>query len=109
MQPALSGLNDFFRMPSEYRWLDVSGRLKPGITHREAQSELSTIAAAQRTHEIGIRQAIGARRIDVFRLIVRLVARPLMIGLPIGIALAALLGKLFQRMELLVGLNPRDH
>lgn len=45
MQPALSDLSDFFRIPSEHRWLNVSGRLKPGITYREAQSELSTIAA----------------------------------------------------------------
>jgi putative ABC transport system permease protein len=69
---------------------------------------VAAFAAAQRTHEIGIRLAIGAQHIDVFRLIVQSIARPLVIGLPIGIALAAALGTLFQRMELLVGVNPLD-
>jgi putative ABC transport system permease protein len=69
---------------------------------------VAAFAVAQRAQEIGIRLAIGAQHIDVFRLIVQSIARPLMIGLPIGIALAAVLGTLFQRMELLVGVNPVD-
>ena len=50
---------------------------------------------AQRTHEIGVRMALGARPVDVLRLMVRhalvLAAVGLAIGLPVAMALARLL------------------
>jgi putative ABC transport system permease protein len=48
-------------------------------------------SVAQRTHEIGIRMALGARRNDVLRLIVASAARMVATGMAIGICLALLL------------------
>jgi predicted permease len=45
MQPILGGSEDYFRRGSDHAWLDVSGRLASGSTHRQAQAELSPIAA----------------------------------------------------------------
>jgi len=45
MQPILGASEDFFRRGADHAWLDVSGRLSPGFSHTQAQSELSTIAA----------------------------------------------------------------
>lgn len=63
-------------------------------------------AAAQRTREIGLRMALGARAGDVIRLVMRtgvLVAVP---GLAIGLLLALGLGKLLQ--SFLLGVSPFD-
>ena len=45
----------------------------------------------QRTHEIGVRMALGARRVDVLRLVVGFALKVTVVGLLIGLSLATLL------------------
>ena len=61
---------------------------------------------SQRTREIGIRMALGARRMDVLRLVVRDGWNLTLVGLGIGLALALLLALGLSR--LLYGLNPMN-
>jgi len=51
-------------------------------------------AVAQRTHEIGVRMALGARRIEVVRLMMGAGMRMAAAGVCIGLAGALLLGRL---------------
>jgi hypothetical protein len=60
----------------------------------------------QRTRELGIRVALGARPVSVMRLVMRGGLIPLGIGLVIGLGLAALLAPQFG--DALLGANARD-
>jgi putative ABC transport system permease protein len=50
-------------------------------------------AVVQRTHEIGLRLALGANRLDILRMILSHAARLAMLGIAVGIAGAAALSK----------------
>ena len=63
-------------------------------------------SVARRAREIGIRMALGARRTDVMRVVVRQAMRPVVIGAAIGVALCAAVSKVLA--VLLFGLSPFD-
>ena len=63
-------------------------------------------AVTQRTHEIGIRMALGARAADVLKLIVRNGMGPVLLGLAIGLAGAIGLTRLM--VSFLFGVTPTD-
>jgi ABC-type antimicrobial peptide transport system permease subunit len=61
---------------------------------------------AQRTHEIGVRMALGATRSDVLRLTVRQAGTLTAFGVVIGVVLSVLLGRLIEAA--LFGLASND-
>ncbi|MGA2182247.1 MAG: ABC transporter permease [Bryobacteraceae bacterium] len=63
-------------------------------------------AVAQRTREVGIRMALGARRFDVIRMIVREALVPVLFGIAIGIVGALAANRVVA--SLLFGVAPRD-
>jgi putative ABC transport system permease protein len=60
----------------------------------------------QRTHEIGIRMALGAQQADVLRMILRQGMWLAGIGLALGVVLSLLLGRLMS--SLIFGVSARD-
>ena len=63
-------------------------------------------AVGQRTHEVGIRIAMGARRPDVLRMILAQHLRPAFVGLAAGVAGAAVLSRFVR--SLLFGVSATD-
>jgi putative ABC transport system permease protein len=63
-------------------------------------------SVTQRTREVGIRMALGARQGQVIRMVVRQWVRLAMVGLAIGIVLAGLAMQPLSR--LLFGISPVD-
>jgi len=63
-------------------------------------------SVSQRTHEFGIRMALGARRQDVLQLVLRSGIRLVLVGEAIGFAAALLLARLSS--SLLFGVSPGD-
>ena len=64
--------------------------------------------AAQRTHEIGIRMALGAHRSDVLRLVLGQGTRMTLLGVLLGLAAAFSLTHFMAKYSLLFGVSPRD-
>lgn len=67
---------------------------------------MTSYAVEQRTNEIGIRVALGARVRDVIRLIVWQGMRPAVVGLVLGIVVAIAGTRLMQKF--LYGVSPTD-
>jgi putative ABC transport system permease protein len=63
-------------------------------------------SVAQRTHEVGIRLALGARGRDVLKLVVGQGMKLALIGLALGLAVAVALTRLMEK--LLFGVSPTD-
>jgi putative ABC transport system permease protein len=62
--------------------------------------------AGQRTHEIGVRMALGAQRKDVFGLVLADAARMTLVGVPLGLVAAAGLMQVLKTM--LFGVSTAD-
>lgn len=60
----------------------------------------------QRTREVGIRMAMGARKGDVLRMMLRQCSTPVLLGLSVGVALA--MGDSYVLRGVLYGLRPVD-
>jgi putative ABC transport system permease protein len=63
-------------------------------------------SVSQRTHELGLRMALGAARVGVLAMIVREGVLMAAIGIVTGLGAAALTTRMMQ--DLLVGITPRD-
>ena len=65
-------------------------------------------AVSERTHEMGLRMAIGAQKSDVFALVIKQGVKVTLIGLGIGIAISLGLSRLLSGQILLYEVNPID-
>jgi predicted permease len=68
-----------------------------------------TYMTTERTHEIGVRMALGADRWSILRMVVRGGLRLALIGVAIGVATALILGRILSSFShLLYGVRPWD-
>ncbi|MHC4565604.1 MAG: ABC transporter permease [Planctomycetota bacterium] len=87
----------------------VQDRLRRSTARRRLYVQLLTSFAysvSRRTHEIGIRTALGAERSDVFKLVVKKGLILIVVGLVIGVAGALALTHVLR--SLLFGVTPTD-
>ena len=105
MEQSLGGVNGFFLFRMGSRFTVVLGLLGLVLAVVGVYSVIS-YAAAQKTHEIGVRMALGAGRGDILKMVLRqgfvLVGAGLVAGLVLTFLAARGIG------SLLVGVSPSD-
>ncbi|HKD81973.1 MAG TPA: ABC transporter permease [Candidatus Angelobacter sp.] len=105
MEEELGGVNGFFLYRMGSRFTVVLGMLGLLLSLVGVYSVIS-YAAAQRTHEIGVRMALGAARGDILKMVLRqgfvLVGTGLIVGLVLTFIASRGIG------SLLVGVSPSD-
>ncbi|HKW58071.1 MAG TPA: ABC transporter permease [Candidatus Acidoferrum sp.] len=69
---------------------------------------LLAYTAARRTHEIGIRMALGATGSDVLGLVIRMGLRLVLLGIGIGLAVSLSVAKMLANATQLWGVSPYD-
>jgi putative ABC transport system permease protein len=105
MEQSLGGANGFFLYRMGSRFTVVLGLLGLVLALVGVYSVIS-YAAAQKTHEIGVRMALGADRADILRMVLRQGFVLIGAGLVSGVALAFLAARGIG--SLLVGVSPSD-
>jgi predicted permease len=105
MTQALQGVNGFFFFRFGAQLTGTMGLLGLILAVVGVYSVVS-YAAAQRTHEIGIRMALGAAPRDILKMVLRQSVVVVAVGL--GIGLAAALAGTRAIANLIVGIKPTD-
>jgi putative ABC transport system permease protein len=105
MEQSLGGANGFFLYRMGSRFTVVLGLLGLVLALVGVYSVIS-YAASQKTHEIGVRMALGADRGDILKMVLRQGFVLIGAGLVSGVVLAFLAGRGIG--SLLVGVSPSD-
>ena len=105
MEQSLGGVNGFFLYRMASRFTVTLGLLGLVLALVGVYSVIS-YAAAQKTHEIGVRMALGAGRGDILKMVLRQGFVLVGAGLLAGLALTFLAGRGLG--SLLVGVSPSD-
>ncbi len=105
MTTALQGLNGFFFFRFGAQLTGTMGLLGLVLAIVGVYSVVS-YAAAQRTHEIGIRMALGAEPRDILKMVLRQSLLAVGIGLAVGLAAALVSTRAIA--NLIVGIKPTD-
>jgi putative ABC transport system permease protein len=105
MEEELNGVNGFFLYRMASRFTVALGLLGLLLSLVGVYSVIS-YAAAQKTHEIGVRMALGAARGDILKMVLRQGLVLVGAGLLAGLALTFIAGRGIG--SLLVGVSPSD-
>ncbi|HSK43901.1 MAG TPA: FtsX-like permease family protein, partial [Candidatus Binatia bacterium] len=105
MEQSLGGVNGFFLYRMGSRFTVVLGLLGLVLAVVGVYSVIS-YAASQRTHEIGVRMALGAGRSDILKMVLRQGFVLVGVGLLAGLVMSFLAGRGIG--SLLVGVSPSD-
>jgi putative ABC transport system permease protein len=105
MEQSLQGANGFFLFKVGASFAGALGALGLILAVVGVYGVVS-YSASRRRHEIGIRLALGAQRVTVFRLVIGQAV--LLVGIGIGIGVLAALGTSRLLVSLLVGVSASD-
>jgi ABC-type antimicrobial peptide transport system permease subunit len=105
MDEAMGGINGFFLYRMGSRFTVALGLLGLVLALVGVYSVIS-YAAAQKTHEIGVRMALGAGRSDILKMVLRQGFVLVGAGLGVGLVLTFIAGRGLG--SLLVGVSPSD-
>jgi len=105
MEESLGGVNGFFLIRLARQFTLVLGLLGLVLAVIGVYGVIS-YAASRRTHEIGIRMALGASRIDILRMVMRNGVMLVGTGLALGLVLTLLGARVIS--SLLIGVSSTD-